>query len=104
MSLLTPLSQILRLVRSAPAIPRGVNFSTSLVKNGGCLYREAPHGSKLWFGMDSEHLSLAIMTGVWWWIFHGVFTEPAHIFGFWDEYPEPEKWTDEQLGIPADDE
>ena len=60
------------------------------------------------------------MSVVWWWIFHGVFTEPAHILPFWDNYPgrikivhtmtlitfllEPEKWTDEELGIPADDE
>ena len=36
--------------------------------------------------------------------FPGIFTEPAHIFGFWDNYPEPEKWTDAQLGIPADDD
>ena len=34
----------------------------------------------------------------------GIFTEPAHIFGFWDNYPDTEKWTDAELGIPADDE
>ena len=34
----------------------------------------------------------------------GILTEPAHILPFWDNYPEPEKWTDAQLGIPADDE
>ena len=60
-----------------------------------------------------------MMSGVWWWIFHGVLTEPAHILPFWDNYPginsilsilmfrflsEPEKWTDEELGIPPDDE
>jgi len=48
--------------------------------------------------------SWAIMTVTWWWIFHGILTEPAHIFGFWDNYPEPENWTDEELGIPPDDE
>jgi len=56
------------------------------------------------------------MTVTWWWIFHGVLTEPAHLFPFMDSkypgnaehspYPENSAtvWTDEQLGIPADDE
>ena len=34
----------------------------------------------------------------------GIFTEPAHILPFWDNYPDPEQWTDAQLGIPPDDE
>ena len=34
----------------------------------------------------------------------GMMTEPEHIFPFWDNYPDPAKWTDKQLGIPADDE
>ena len=61
-----------------------------------------------------------LMSITWWWIFHGVLTEPAHILPVWDNYPgivhvspflniailftEPEKWTDEELGIPPDDE
>ena len=28
-----------------------------------------------------------LLSGVWWWIFHGVLTEPAHILPFWDNYP-----------------
>jgi hypothetical protein len=45
-----------------------------------------------------------IMSVTWWWIFYGVLTEPAHIFPFWDNYPDSEAWTDAELGIPSDDE
>ena len=31
-------------------------------------------------------------------------SEPEHIFGFWDNYPDSELWTDAELGIPPDDE
>ena len=28
-----------------------------------------------------------LMSLAWWWIFHGVLTEPAHILPLWDNYP-----------------
>lgn len=39
---------------------------------------------------------------MWWWILWHLWTEPGHIFGEWD-MPDPNKWTDEELGIPPDD-
>ncbi|XP_023019194.2 uncharacterized protein [Leptinotarsa decemlineata] len=36
----------------------------------------------------------------WWWVLWHLWTEPGHIFGEF-EYPDPSKWTDEELGIPA---
>ncbi|KAK9881138.1 hypothetical protein WA026_014489 [Henosepilachna vigintioctopunctata] len=36
----------------------------------------------------------------WWWILWHIWTEPGHITGEF-EYPDPSKWTDEELGIPS---
>ncbi|PSN40136.1 NADH dehydrogenase [ubiquinone] 1 beta subcomplex subunit 2 [Blattella germanica] len=40
---------------------------------------------------------------MWWWIFWHLWHEWGHIVGEFD-YPDPSKWTDEELGIPPDDE
>lgn len=37
----------------------------------------------------------------WWWVLWHFWTEPEHIFGEF-EFPDPSKWTDEELGIPSD--
>lgn len=37
----------------------------------------------------------------WWWVLWHLWTEPDHILGEF-EYPDPSKWTDEELGIPSD--
>ncbi|KAF7278921.1 NADH dehydrogenase [ubiquinone] 1 beta subcomplex subunit 2, mitochondrial-like [Rhynchophorus ferrugineus] len=43
-----------------------------------------------------------IVQGVaWWWILWHLWTEPGHVFGEF-EYPDPTKWTDEELGIPEE--
>ena len=93
-------------------------LSTSAPRAGdhGWSYRTTPYPTSDFLAKAST----GIMTFTWWWIFHGnqpgparlyiklssagIFTEPAHILPFWDNYPEPEKWTDAQLGIPPDDE
>lgn len=54
-----------------------------------------------------EYTATAMMTFVYWWIFFHIFTEPGHLFGgsrFGEfDFPNPEEWTDEELGIPPDD-
>merc|ERR1712154_482487 len=40
---------------------------------------------------------------MWYWILYHLYKEPDHITGHF-EYPDPSKWTDEELGIPGDDE
>ncbi|THK32865.1 NADH dehydrogenase [ubiquinone] 1 beta subcomplex subunit 2, mitochondrial [Diachasma alloeum] len=39
---------------------------------------------------------------MWWWILWHMWHDWGHIVGEFP-YPEPEKWTDEELGIPPDD-
>merc|ERR1712083_289324 len=86
--------------RGGPLMARRTLATSSPVKGGGWTYREPVVPA------PSSNFTIAwvLLSGVWWWIFHGVLTEPAHILPFWDNYPEPEKWTDEELGIPPDDE
>jgi len=101
MSLLRPLAQSLRLARSGPTSRPVANLSTSVIRRGGgWSYREPPKSEM----ETTSKIAMAMMTVTWWWIFHGILTEPAHIFPFWDNYPDPAQWTDKQLGIPADDE
>lgn len=62
-----------------------------------CAYRirtADPHKSLVW--------TAEIVQGIaWWWVLWHLWTEPDHITGEF-EYPDPSKWTDEELGIPSD--
>ncbi|KAF0297526.1 NADH dehydrogenase [ubiquinone] 1 beta subcomplex subunit 2, mitochondrial [Amphibalanus amphitrite] len=44
-----------------------------------------------------------IVAFMWYWILYHMWYEPEHLFGEF-EYPDAAKWTDQELGIPADDE
>jgi len=75
------------------------NFSTTKVtKAQGWAYRN-------WDEAPKRNLqgALAIHTLVWWWIFHGIFTEPEHLIGH-EAFLDVTQLTDEQLGIPPIDE
>ncbi|XP_043489532.1 NADH dehydrogenase [ubiquinone] 1 beta subcomplex subunit 2, mitochondrial-like [Polistes fuscatus] len=38
----------------------------------------------------------------WWWFLYRMWHDHLHLVGHFD-YPDPSKWTDEELGIPPDD-
>ena len=117
---MTLLGSVQRLARLAPAGRAQLSTSAPARGGHGWSYRTTPPPTTANLAMGSK----IVMTFTWWWIFHGrnisplyctdcviyqtllpgIFTEPAHILPFWDNYPDPEKWTDAQLGIPADDE
>ncbi|KAK6168751.1 hypothetical protein SNE40_019935 [Patella caerulea] len=40
---------------------------------------------------------------LWYWILYGLYREPEHIIGHY-VLPDTSKWTDEELGIPPDEE
>jgi NADH dehydrogenase 1 beta subcomplex subunit 2 len=50
-----------------------------------------------------ENVATAIGAFTWSWILFGIWKEPDHILGEFP-YPDAAKWTDEELGIPPDDE
>jgi len=45
-------------------------------------------------------LAEGIMTFAWYWILFHMYYDFGHIVGHF-EYPDPSKWTDEELWIPA---
>ena len=84
------------------------NFSTGRSMRGGhghekeqgWAYRNwDDHGPK---GRWWSNVGLCILTATYWWMFHGIFTEPEHIIGH-GEYMDVTKLTDAQLGIPAEE-
>ena len=83
------------------------SFATTLQRKGGGVdswtyRRQNPRPPKY-----IEYMSTGVMTLVYWWMFWHIFTEPGHLFGgsrFGEfDFPCPEDWTDEELGIPPDD-
>merc|ERR1712038_1124890 len=75
-------------------------FSTTLRRKGGediARYRDyAPVNE----GAFTTRYSEFIMFFAYWWFFHNLFYDPAHLYG--DGMPDPRDWTDEELGIPED--
>lgn len=59
------------------------------------------------FAVDStkgSRFDLFVLIAVmWWWIFWHLWHDFDHIVGEFP-YPKPELWTNEELGIPPDDE
>lgn len=46
---------------------------------------------------------LPFVVAMWWWIIWHLYWDWGHIVGEFP-YPDTSKWTDEELGIPPDDE
>ncbi|KAM5171475.1 NADH dehydrogenase [ubiquinone] 1 beta subcomplex subunit 2, mitochondrial isoform 1-T2 [Mantella aurantiaca] len=61
-------------------------------------YRQIVHVSK------SVHLRAEILSSfMWFWILWHFWHKPEDIFGHFP-YPDPSKWTDEELGLEPEDE
>ena len=65
----------------------------------GYLYREKGNLQ----GATNATAAKALLTFAWWWIFYWLYHTPETFLGH-APYPDTSKWTDEELGIPADDE
>ncbi|XP_022900051.1 NADH dehydrogenase [ubiquinone] 1 beta subcomplex subunit 2, mitochondrial-like [Onthophagus taurus] len=80
-----------------------------LVLKPGNFTQAVRHGHGQWvYRTTNPHIdkrliicSQAIMGFAWWWMLWHIVTEPGHILGEF-EYPDANKWTDEELGIPSD--
>lgn len=65
----------------------------------GWLYRE--YGNLQ--GAKNATVARLALTCVWWYIFYNLFKHPENVWGHM-EYPDTSKWTDQELGIPPDDQ
>ncbi|XP_046393524.1 NADH dehydrogenase [ubiquinone] 1 beta subcomplex subunit 2, mitochondrial-like [Ischnura elegans] len=91
-------------IRRLLAEPR--KQSKNIISNGSVR-----HSSHHWAYRKSSTVTstkgiyLAEFVGgfMWWWILWHLWHEPEHLTGEF-AYPDPSKWTDQELGIPPDDE
>ncbi|XP_057656590.1 NADH dehydrogenase [ubiquinone] 1 beta subcomplex subunit 2, mitochondrial-like [Diorhabda carinulata] len=75
------------------------NPVNQIVRHGGhsVNYRSgAPPASK-----NLIYAAEGVQGFMWWWILWHLWTEPDHILGEFP-YPDPTKWTNEELGIPSE--
>ncbi|CAI9542894.1 unnamed protein product [Staurois parvus] len=89
------------------------------LKAGGCLFRAAARRQtgvrqagdhaevsyrQLKQGNKSQFIQSEMLGGfMWFWLLWHFWHEPSTVFGHFP-YPDPSKWTDEELGIPPEDE
>ncbi|XP_026482199.1 NADH dehydrogenase [ubiquinone] 1 beta subcomplex subunit 2, mitochondrial-like [Ctenocephalides felis] len=88
---------------------RAISSATKLHKQtlGNQIVQVRNHGGTANYRCASrpskEIKLLGELTGalMWYWCLYHIWTEPDHILGEFP-YPDPSKWTDEELGIPAE--
>ncbi|XP_064595436.1 NADH dehydrogenase [ubiquinone] 1 beta subcomplex subunit 2, mitochondrial-like [Liolophura sinensis] len=69
------------------------------VRNAGAwTYREPPAPPPRYITTTAEVVGAI----AWYWFLWHLWYQPEHVFGHFP-YPDPSKWTDEELGIPPDD-
>uniref|UniRef100_A0A023G0U5 Putative nadh dehydrogenase ubiquinone 1 beta subcomplex subunit 2 mitochondrial n=1 Tax=Amblyomma parvum TaxID=251391 RepID=A0A023G0U5_AMBPA len=85
-------------VRTRSAIVPVTRMSVRRSGGGNWVYRQGVEVDP-----RDEKLAQVIMTVAWWWFFYHIFTEPEHVVGHFLR-PSASSFTDEELGIPKDDE
>ncbi|XP_072045977.1 NADH dehydrogenase [ubiquinone] 1 beta subcomplex subunit 2, mitochondrial-like [Amphiura filiformis] len=84
---LRPSINLLR--RSTQTVPR---------RHGHIVYRDLPKSPKY-----IENFATFTMSMMWFWLMWRCYHEPEELTGHFP-YPDPAKWSDEELGIPPDNE
>lgn len=74
------------------------NITTTSVKNSGApwIYRRRNQIAD----KATVFQVTAITSGMWYWIFYHVLSEPEHLYGHWIP-PSPATWSDADLGVPG---
>ncbi|XP_037083573.1 NADH dehydrogenase [ubiquinone] 1 beta subcomplex subunit 2, mitochondrial-like [Pollicipes pollicipes] len=102
-------SSLVRLTLASTRLSR--NFAAKKLDGRRCISSSAAlQGTKYYYrAIATEHPRGRVIAGdllvafMWYWILYHLWYEPEHLFGEF-EYPDTSKWTNEELGIPADDE
>ncbi|XP_041351731.1 NADH dehydrogenase [ubiquinone] 1 beta subcomplex subunit 2, mitochondrial-like [Gigantopelta aegis] len=84
-------------IRAASTVLRSrTNQQLTAVRNGGTwVYRRPAIPASKTTLIKAEVMGFVL----WYWMLYHLWHEPEHIVGHF-VYPEPEQWTDEELGIP----
>ncbi|CAM9550459.1 unnamed protein product [Lampetra planeri] len=96
--MLSPLFRAALSARRAMVTPLRVPVRRSGGGHHAVRYRQAtdPDPYYVRYGMF-------LSSFMWFWIFWHMWHTPEEVFGHFP-YPDPSKWTNEELGIPPDDE
>ncbi|XP_063237024.1 probable NADH dehydrogenase [ubiquinone] 1 beta subcomplex subunit 2, mitochondrial [Bacillus rossius redtenbacheri] len=79
---------------------RNLNFNNQLKNNSHAWsYRTAAPPAPIL----NIRVANTLGTLMWWWVLWHLYHQYDHIIGEFD-YPDISAWTDEELGIPPDDE
>ncbi|KAJ8031656.1 NADH dehydrogenase [ubiquinone] 1 beta subcomplex subunit 2, mitochondrial [Holothuria leucospilota] len=90
----------MKLLNSLRFTPRILHRTHQLPpkRHGHLVYRAfAPAPRK------NQIIAQVILGSMWFWILWRFYHEPEDVFGHFP-FPDPSQWTDEELGIPPDDE
>ena len=75
--------------------------NTTTVRHGGSWsYRNSSPAAPDSFGNKFAYTGFFL---VWYWILYNLIAHTDHVTGHFP-YPKPKTWTDEELGIPPDNE
>ncbi|XP_072001337.1 NADH dehydrogenase [ubiquinone] 1 beta subcomplex subunit 2, mitochondrial [Engystomops pustulosus] len=98
------------LVRLGGALRAGSRLFSGVVKrrtgvrNAGGEVHIEPRYRQIVETTKSQHIKAELLGGfMWFWILWHFWHEPDAVFGHFP-YPDPSQWTDEELGIPPEDE
>ncbi|XP_031332820.1 NADH dehydrogenase [ubiquinone] 1 beta subcomplex subunit 2, mitochondrial-like [Photinus pyralis] len=81
-------------------ILKNIKVTNTATRNGGHAawnYRSPPPPQPKYI----YHLAEFTQGVMWWWILWHLYTQLDHITGEFD-YPDPSKWSDEELGISSE--
>ncbi|XP_029048966.1 NADH dehydrogenase (ubiquinone) 1 beta subcomplex, 2, 8kDa [Osmia lignaria lignaria] len=92
------LSRSARILKNAYQLKGHKNVAVNLNRSHyEWSYRSVPPRDTKWV------ITTEIVAGIgWWWILYSFWHHSDHVFGEF-EYPHPDDWTDEELGIPPDE-
>ncbi|XP_076445680.1 NADH dehydrogenase [ubiquinone] 1 beta subcomplex subunit 2, mitochondrial-like [Babylonia areolata] len=87
-------------LRTAAAVLKSKPVVQTAVRHGGTWYYRRPAADPPKRIMYHAEFMGFLM---WYWILYHLWKEPEHITGHFP-YPDPAEWTDEELGIPPEEE
>lgn len=90
------MNSLIRLRTAVPLLRRSIEDAPR--RHGHLVYRDHPTPPK-----KITRMATGLMATMWFWLMWRCYHEPEEITGHFP-YPKPHTWTDQELGIPPDEE